>query len=741
MRRSLCTPWLVLVLLWTVAGTAQEKKHLTFEQIFNDAEPRLLEQLPAIPGWADDENYLVTRGERRGGRVQVFAVNAKTGEERLYRDLGQYREILGEGINPFAPVANDEAYRRLIYEKENDLYFLNTETKELKRLTTSEAEEKNPTLSPDGRAVAFTRGGNLFSIDLGTGKEIQYTSDTLEPVSNGYASWLYYEEILGRASRYRAFWWSPDSRHIAFYRFDDSRVPIFPIVGVEGQHGSMERTRYPEVGDPNPMVRFGVVTSGDGGKIVWAKFEENLDQYFGMPFWIPNGKAILVQWMNRRQDTLKLFAVDPSTGEIRNRYVEHQPSWVDWLEKVTFVGDDGECIVKSDRDGWAHLYLLRADGTLKTRLTEGRWSVAALELLDERHGRVFFSAKKENSTRSDLYCVGLDGRGLRRLTAGPFSHSVMVSPGGSYFITRYSNVATPTCVALYASNGSLIRELGNSKTRAFDEYQIAPTELLRIPSKDGYALPMTLVLPLAMDSSRKYPVIMSVYGGPGSETVSDTWHGLTAQWWAEEGIIQVSIDHRGSGHFGKEGEALMYRNLGKWEMHDYIAAVKWLRAKPYVDSSRVCITGGSYGGYVTALALTEGAEYFTHGIATSSVIDWQLYDSHYTERYMGTKSDNPDGYAFASVLTHADKYRGLLRLVHGTSDENVHLQNTMQLVDKLEDLGKHFELMLYPGGRHGWGGAKAIHSRNETYRFYYAELLGKEFPEQLFKSVRPRRRF
>jgi dipeptidyl-peptidase-4 len=727
-------------MMFFLSGTGQEKKRLTFDQIFKNAEPRLLRQLPNITGWADDEHYL--KAERRDGRRDsvVSAVNVKTGQEHPYRDLGQYRDLVGKDIDVSNPAANNLAYSRLVYQKDRDLYYLNTETKEFKRLTETAAEEKNPTLSPDGKTLAFTRDNNLLTIDLEDGKETQYTTDGTDLIMNGWASWLYYEEILGRPSRYRAFWWSPDSKYIVFYRFDDARVPIFPLYNSEGQHGFVEKTHYPEVGDPNPAVRIGFITAGERNDVRWADFDEKLDQYFGMPFWTPDGKTVFVQWMNRAQDTLKLFAVSPAKGTKREIYVEHQSSWVEWFGSINFLSNNRGFILKTDKDSWAHLYLHDMNGVLKTRLTAGKWTVTGVQLVDERNGLVYFTAKKESSTRTDLYSVGFDGKGLKRITSGEYNHSVMVSPEGSYFITRYSNVSTPTRIALYKTDGTLIRDLGDSKTGEFDNYELATTALVRVPTDDGYALPMTITLPLNVDLTKRYPVLIEIYGGPGAGTVSDSWRGLNAQWFAQEGLIQVAVDHRGSGHFGKEGEALMHRNLGKWEMHDYIAAVKWLRRKTYVDSTKICITGGSYGGYVTALALTYGADYFTHGIASFPVIDWQLYDSHYVERYMDSKQENPEGYTFGSVLTHADKYKGILRLVHGTMDDNVHMQNTIQLVDKFEDLGKQFELMVYPGGRHGWGGPKAIHVRNDTYRFYYQYLLQKGFPEDLFKGLPLQRR-
>jgi dipeptidyl-peptidase-4 len=437
--------------------------------------------------------------------------------------------------------------------------------------------------------------------------------------------------------------------------------------------------------------------------------------------------------MNRRQDTLRLIAIDPLTGGKKLLHEESQKSWVEWLEAVKFVKDG--FIIRTDGDGWRHLFLYDLEGRPKSRLTEGRWSVVDVQALDEKGERVFFTATKEASTRTDLYSVSLNGKGLRRLTSGAGTHALRVSPGGKYFVTTYSSVASPPKMALYTGEGNLVREMGDSRGSEFDSYELGKTELFTIPTPDGYELPAIWTLPPRFDPSKKYPMLITVYGGPNSASVSDGWKGTGSEWLAQEGLIQMSVDHRGSGHFGKEGVALMKGNLGKWEMNDYCEAVKWLRAKPFIDSTRICITGGSYGGYVTCLALTEGADYFTHGLALYSVTDWLLYDSHYAERYMGSPSENPEGYRNASVLSYAGRYRGVLRIVHGTMDDNVHMQNSLQLIDRLEDLNKHFEFMEYPGERHGWGGKKAIHLRNESYRFYYTYLLRKEFPEKLFENA------
>ena len=712
---------------------AQEKKRLTFEQIFKNAEPRLIKSLPNIIGWSDDNHYLEMKKKEGDKTAKVYAIDVVSGEEKVYRDLEQYAAVVDSGITVATPSSFNEAHTRLIYIKQNDLYFLDAPTRRFKRLTQTAAEEKNPALSPDGNFVAFTRGNNLFAIDVNAGREIQYTNDGSEVVYNGWASWVYYEEILGRGSRYRAFWWSPNGEYLAFYRFDDTKVPVFPLYNSEGVHGFLENAHYPKVGDPNPEVRIGIAPA-TGGSVTWADFNEKEDQYFGRPFWTPDGKQLLVQWMNRGQDNLKLHAVDPVTGKKKEIYSETQSAWVEWFEAIDFLPDNKGFILKSDKDGWSHLYFHGMDGKLKNRITQGNSTVLEVLHVDAKNQRVYFTAKKEASMRTDLYRAKLDGKDITRLTFGEFTHNIRLSPVGTYFIATYSNVSTPPKTALCRSGEAAIKELGDSKTKEFADYDLAKTELFRVMTPDGYNLPVLLTLPLNFDASKKYPVLISVYGGPNAGTVSDSWRGLNSQWLAMEGMIQVAVDHRASGHFGKEGVALMHRNLGKWEMNDYIEVVKWLQAKPFVDKNKVCITGGSYGGYVTCMALTHGADYFTHGIALFSVTDWKLYDTHYTERYMDTPTENPEGYKNGSALTHANKYNGLLRIVHGTMDDNVHMQNSIQLVNALQDLGKHFEFMVYPGGRHGWGGPKTTHLRNENYRFYYKHLLEKEFPESLFNS-------
>jgi dipeptidyl-peptidase-4 len=324
--------------------------------------------------------------------------------------------------------------------------------------------------------------------------------------------------------------------------------------------------------------------------------------------------------------------------------------------------------------------------------------------------------------------VKLDGTGLETLTKAPGSHRAVVSPNGKYFIDTASALSAPPAMTLHRGDGTLVRQIATGRTAQTDAYAWGKAELFTIPSGDGYDLPASWVLPVDFSPSRRYPVIFTIYGGPDAGTVRNSWPGLTPHYWAQRGVITVSVDHRASGHFGKKGVALMHRNLGKWEMADLITAAKWLRMQPFVDGARVGITGSSYGGYTTMMALTFGADHFNFGQAGASVSDWRLYDTVYTERYMDTPAENPDGYKNGAVLTWIERYKGGLRITHGTIDDNVHMQNSMQVVDWLTSHDKPFELMVYPDSRHGVQAGQRAHAAREAHDFWVRTLLGGKLP-------------
>jgi dipeptidyl-peptidase-4 len=708
--------------------TAQTKK-LSFDQVYLFSEPRLLNQLPRNVVWFDDENYL--QQKRVDGSTAIVKVNAKTGTEETFLKYSDYDDVLLEyELTLDDNILKTDDYKGFVLKKDNDFYFFSLTAKEVKRLTTDNSEKVNPVLSPDGKKIAYTKNRDLYYVDIESAKETRLTFDASETVYNGWASWVYYEEILGRSSNYRAFWWSPNSEMIAFLRTDDSPVPKFPLYKADGVHGELEWEHYPKAGDPNPNVKLGIAHLSDN-KIVWVEEDETADQYTAWPFWTPDSKELFYQVLNRGQDHLQILAANPSTGKNRLVYEEKQSSFVEFFEDIYIFNNGSGFILRSDKDGFRHLYYYDMNGKLKAQITKGNWTVTEINLVDEKNKKVYFEGNKDNSLDNHLFVVNLDGSNLTKLTKASATHDAKVSKNGSYFIDTYSSLNDPGRMELFNSKGESIRVLAERKNPLMDEYQFGKTEIFKIKTSDGIELPAMWVLPPDFEPSKKYPVLFSVYGGPGVKDVKNSFSSFLERYFlSQNGIIYFVVDHRGSEHFGKNGLAMMHRNLGKWEMNDYIEAVKYLRTLPFIDSTKIGITGGSYGGYVTCMALTYGADYFTHGIAEYSVTDWHLYDNVYTERYMDKPEENPEGYKFGSALTHADKYKGHLLITHGTLDDNVHMQNTIQLVDKFTNLDKDFELMLYPNERHGVGFPKWKHARREFVQFWFKHFLEKDFVKE-----------
>ena len=693
-----------------------QKKDLTDEQYFKANFKGITQALPSAGPWVDESHVVI----RREGKS--FLLDCKTGKEIDYTN-----PVVNKGTIVMKPE---------IITKQNDLYVRKGIGDE--QLTNDKDKEVNSNLSPDGNYVAYTKNNNLYTVNLTTKKETKLTNDGSELILNGYASWVYFEEILGRPSQYKSFWWSPNSKNIAYFRSDDTEVPLFTITNADGQHGKMESLRYPKVGDKNPEVKVGMV-SPDGGATTWADFNEKDDQYFGMPYWKPDGNTLLVQWINRLQNNLIVYEVNPTTGAKKEFYTETQKTWIDLddNDRIQFLKNGKGFILLSDAIGWKHIYYHGMDGKRINAITEGKFTITDVNYVDEKNSIIYFTARsKENSATRDYYKVSLNGKKLQRLTFGNFNHNfINASPSSEYFITTYGNSSTPNKMTLVNNNGKIIKELGDAKGAEYDTYNVAKTEIIRVKSDDGlYDLPMKITWPLTMEAGKKYPVLISIYGGPNAGTVNEGFTlGGNQQWYAKEGLIQVAMDHRASGHFGKEGVNYMYHNLGDWELQDYATMVKWLVANGSADAKKICITGFSYGGYMSCLALTKYSDVFTHGMAGGSVTDWSLYDSHYTEKFMGTLTNNAEGYKTGNVMNYVNQYKGFLQIVHGEIDENVHLQNSLQLIAKLQDAKKDFEFMVYPTGRHGWGGNKGLHFQNLKTQFIYKHLLGKEVPKQMIK--------
>jgi dipeptidyl-peptidase-4 len=686
-----------------------------------------------IIGWTDDNHYLIQTFDAEKKPV-IQSVDIKTGKGVVVPPSKSDHELLSESLPKGVSLGFNDIVspdmKSVILVKDNDLFYFTMGDKELRRLTSNDVPEVNARFSPDGEKITYTKKKDLYIYNLVNNKETRLTFDASERIYNGYASWVYMEEILGRPSRYAAFWWSPDGNKIAYLRTDETDVPVFTLNRLDeadGIHGFLEQVPYPKAGDPNPKVKIGIVDVVTA-KTVWVKTDYAVDQYIAWPFWTPDSKNLAIQVLNRDQNDMKFILADPASGDFTLIYNEARKAWVEFFKDIYVMKNGTGYILRSYMNDWENLYHYGWDGKMLSQITSFNWRVNNIERVDEDAKVIYFTGTGPESTDNHLFRVGIDGKNLLQITKGAGTHNVSISPKGSYFIDTWNNITTPGSIIAYDKKGKQIREIHKFEQPQFDPAKNTKAEMLKIRTADGlFEMPAIITFPLNFDQTKKYPVIFTIYGGPDSKNItSNRWQGDNPSWYAQNGIITFTVDHRGSGHFGKKGLDYLYRSLGKWEILDYEDAVKWLLTKPYIDPARMGITGSSYGGYMTCLALTKGAEYWTHGFARSSVTDYRLYDDIYTERYMDTPQENPEGYKDGSALTWAKNYKGKLYMTHGDMDDNVHIQNSIYLISRLQDEGKSFQFMLYPDGRHSWSGVKAIHSRNEANKFWLKSFFGNE---------------
>ena len=554
--------------------------------------------------------------------------------------------------------------------------------------------------SPDGSRVAFVRGGNLFVADPTAGSERQLTFDgRFNHIINGLPDWVYEEEF----SFARAFAWSPDGRKIAYLRFDESRVKQYNMNRFAGGLYPENYTfKYPKAGEQNSVVELYCCDAADGSTVRMDTGEQT-DQYIPRLFWTPTGQLGFYR-LNRLQNHFEVLLCD-SSGASRVVYDERNDRYVERVDgrTVTFLPDGDRFVVRSERDGFMHLYLYGVSEGLLGRITSGEWEVT--ELLGIEGDRVYYLSTETSPLRRDLYTVRLDGRGKRRLTGGDGTYRIAPSRGFRYFISYFSNVRTPNRVTLHRSDGRLVRTLeDNAALRTkLDELQVPVKEFFRFATSEGVELNGYMVRPNGFDSSRRYPVLMTQYSGPGSQQAADRW---TIGWedvLVQQGYIVACVDGRGTGFRGEEFKKCTYGELGKYETVDQIEAARYLASLPYVDPDRIGIYGWSYGGFMALNCILKGNDVFRAAIAVAPVTSWRFYDTIYTEIYNGLPQDNPSGYDDNSPIHFADRLKGKLLIAHGTGDDNVHIQNTYEMITRLVEYDKPFELYVYPDRNHGMG--------------------------------------
>jgi len=587
--------------------------------------------------------------------------------------------------------------------------------------------------SPDYTKYAYNKDYDLWIYDLATKKEEQLTSGGSEELMNGKTDWVYPEELRQR----EAFWWSPDGRKIAYLQFDERAVYRFPIIHELTPERKpafetiLELERYPKSGQPNPTVKLFIIDLATKNTVE-VKTESGPDVYITRVVWRKDQSELFFQRLNRLQNCLELKAADPATGEARTVLVEEEECFIELHDDFHQLGDSRRFIWSSERTGWRHLYLYDLTGKLITPLTGGEWEAEAISLVDEKNRWVYFTIGDNVGLDTHFGRVQLDGTKFIRLTTEPGTHRVSIDPAGNYYLDNFSSLTVPPTSSLHHSTGKLLRQTATSNIDKVKELGLQEPELVKLKAADDktdiYGI---LFKPADFDPQKKYPLYVQVYGGP-SHRNSNSYQtaGPKAQL-AQLGYIVWEVDGRGTTRRGKKHLTETYLKFGQVDVDDQAAAVKQLRERPYIDGSRVGMTGGSYGGYMTCMSLLRYPDVYSVGVATSSVTDWHSYDTIYTERYMRLPETNKEGYEKGSALTYAKNLKGKLLLVHGTIDDNVHAGNTMHLVDALQKEGKGFDMMYYPENRHGIRGYNAEHLTKLRMDYFLRHLKPENWEETL----------
>lgn len=678
--------------------------------------------------WLPDGDYYTVE-QRQGGR-EFLRVDPRTGEEEPLLDAATtsaivdgYARLTGQeprGI-PFSRLQYVMGSEALYFETSEGHFLFELDSRNLRKLNrpvwdlSQETEGlmrrlagsqlAQGTYSDDYTQFARVIDYDIYVTNTATGEERRVTFGGEEGIMNGRPDWLYPEE-LGQSEGY---WWSPDGSRIAYLQWDEREVFQFPIVHDLEPEARLELQRYVKAGETNPTVRLFVADVATGESV--EVDTNSTDQvYIVRVEWVPDGSEVTFQRLNRRQNVLELMAADPSTGAVRTILTEREDAFVNLTDDLTFL-EGGRFLWTSERTGWRHVYLYDLEGTLIRQLTDGEWPVSRISAVNEESGWVYLTGDTNNALETHLFRVRLDGSGFRRLTEEAGSHNTSVNPVGTYYTDTYSSLTRPSVTRMHAGDGEVTRTLATSDTEELDALELEPPELVTVMAADGVT-PLNGILykPAGYDPNTAYPLLVSVYGGPSGASIRDRFQtDGGSQRMAQLGYMVWRMDNRGTGNRGKAFETVTHLKLGQVDLADQAAGVRQITQRPYIDGSRVGIYGGSYGGYMSALALLKEPDVFHVGVAGSSVTDWRNYDSAYTERYMWIPQENEEGYDLGSCLNYAENLEGHLLLTHGTTDNNVHPGNTIQLVEALIRAGKTFDLMLYPQQRHGIGGAGRMH--------------------------------
>ena len=713
-----------------VATQAAAPKQLTIEQIF--AESGITGRAPETIKWSPDGSKVsFVQRDDAGEHGELWYLDATTGEKKILASEAKL-SLLAPPTSRIADERERERVARyhvaaytwspdskhLLFDSRGQLWYYSLDTGTAVQLTSSPDPSEDPKFSPDGKRLAYVRKHNLYVHPVSgeegerpiTREEKERDKETAREkegnIVNGEVDWVYAEELAVRSN----FFWSPDGREIIFLQMDESRVPAYPITDWLPTHPRVELEKYPKAGDPNPTVHLGVVGS-NGGRVRWLKLTDDEDTYVPRFGWIREGWA-WAEVLNRKQDVMDLYFIDAKSGRSRKVLTESAPdAWVNVNDDFRILKSGGRFLWTSWRDGHTHIYLysfnaqdpMGADAKLERQLESGDYEVLAISGVDDASSTVFFTANQGDPRQEKLFSVKLDGSGMQGISSEEGNYTAAFADDGKHFVETHSAMLTPPRISVCAPGGAC-RKIWEGRSVA--DYDPVAPKMMEFKAEDGTVLYGDLILPRNTDASRKIPLVVYIYGGPAGQTVQNSWGGPTAlfhQMLANEGFAIFSVDNRGTPNRGKKFSAATRLQSGPVELKDQLTALDRLCAQfPQLDRTRTGIWGWSYGGFMTLYSLTHSNR-FKAGIAVAPVTNWRDYDSIYTERYMGLPKDNAGNYD-DSVVSAAGSLQGSLLLVHGTSDDNVHFQNTIQMTDALIKAEKQFRLMVYPSKTHGISG-------------------------------------
>lgn len=714
-------------------------KQLELERLFADpalggTTPRALTMAPDgsrvtyLKGKAEDANRLdLWQYHIKDGKhsLLVDANSLISGAEVLSDEEKARRErlrLFASGIISYSWSKNSDA---LLFPLNGDLYYYELAGKKAKKLTNTSEFETDASISPTGRYIAFIRAQNLFVLEIASGKETQLTFDGAGEIKNGMAEFVAQEE-MGRMTGY---WWAPDDSKIAFTRTDESGVAEVVRNEIYADEIKLFNQRYPYTGTANAKIQLGVVSLATA-KVQWIPLGADEDIYLPRVQWSKNSQYLSYQWQSRNQQKLELRLVDLSANQQRVLLTETSNTWLNLHDDLHFLNNEQGFIWASERSGYKHLYYYDFNGKLLRQLTAGDWVVDELETVNESEGLVFFTGRKDTPLERHLYQVSLKDGQVQRLTEPGFDHALVLAKDGSSFIDNFSNVNTPNKVALRAIGGNLLtwleqNELNNQHPLTPYHSALNAPRFDTLTAEDGQTLHYRIFEPAVIEAGKKYPVIVSVYGGPHAQRVTNSFspRDLYLHYLVQQGYIVFQLDNRGSYNRGKAFEDPIYKKLGEVELQDQIRGVEYLRSLPYVAADKIAIYGHSYGGYMAIMAMFKAADYFAAGVSGAPVTDWALYDTHYTERYLGHPADNAQGYTDSAVFPYIDGLKGDLLIYHGMADDNVLFTHSTKLYKQLQDKGLLFDMINYPGSKHSmFGQPVQTHLHKSITQFFDRHL-------------------